>query len=434
MQKPRSLSWKIKLPIILVAFSLLPVAVVVIATLESFATTFEQNTLRSLSALASAKAEAVDGFTVTRRAEAEKLAQLVAPALADALRAQKKIATKHPEPPLQALEDETPPPENGEVRTSSTVEIAAQPPTSAEAEATLGALRKTIGLILWDQSQFEEILIIGVDGRVIASTFSGHENRSASDLDYFKSGLGASYIAPVFMSPITERLTMVISTPIRNGNAEVIGVLAARLNLVRFFRLINDSTGLGETGETVVAKVIDNEAVLMAPTRSDPDAALSRKVTADGNRRIPVLEAAHGLRGQGKGFDFRGVCVFAAWENVPALEWGLSVEQACSEATAPLVASAMSSTLIALLVAILALIFAVLVAKRLVAPLHKLRVATDQISRGDFEVGLDIRPGDEIGDLAESFERMIVAIRFFRAQSRGEPEPDAEAESDSGQS
>jgi hypothetical protein len=42
-------------------------------------------------------------------------------------------------------------------------------------------------------------------------------------------------------------------------------------------------------------------------------------------------------------------------------------------------------------------------------------------------VSLDIRSKDEIGELADSFERMVAAVKFFREQSRhadGDPELD----------
>jgi methyl-accepting chemotaxis protein len=61
--------------------------------------------------------------------------------------------------------------------------------------------------------------------------------------------------------------------------------------------------------------------------------------------------------------------------------------------------------------------------------LHELKQATDRLSRGDFGVQLNIRSNDEIGDLADSFERMIAAIKFFRERSRPVEDDDDEAES-----
>jgi HAMP domain-containing protein len=66
------------------------------------------------------------------------------------------------------------------------------------------------------------------------------------------------------------------------------------------------------------------------------------------------------------------------------------------------------------------------VARTLVQPLKDLKDAADRLSRGDFAVSLDIRSKDEIGELADSFERMVAAVKFFREQSHdiGDPQLD----------
>ena len=419
MLQKKSLSWRIKLPLIMIVFATVPLAASTTGTLDRFSETFEDNTLKNLAAVAKAKSEAIDQFTATRISEAEKIAQLVSPQLSAVLEAERRKPANGDK--LPTLEDEKP---LDSPKTSTIAAPPVAPPRPRQVEEAFNRLRRTIGLILWDQQQFEEILIITGEGRVVASTFPGHENRTASEIEYFKGGLRASHVAPVFMSPITDRLTMVIATPIRDDNKQVIGVLAARLNLIRFFRLINEATGLGETGETVVGKIIGSEVVLMAPTRHDADAALKRKLQVEPADDIHLVNAARGQRSLGEGRDYRGQVVFAAGEYVPTLEWGLIVKIDRAEAMSPVKAAAASSTLLASLISLVAFGAAFVVALMLVRPIAKLKQATDRISRGDFDVELDIRPGDEIGDLAESFERMVAGIRFFRAQSRGEPEPD----------
>src|SRR5690606_27140051 len=140
------------------------------------------------------------------------------------------------------------------------------------------SLKKTLNVILSDQQEYEEILLIDSNGVVFASTFEGHEGMTAKGIDYFQNGLKRTYIQHVFISSITEKLTMVISTPIKSETGEVLGVFAVRLNLDIFFDFVEDLTGLGQTGETIVAKEIAKEIIFMAPTRHDYNAALVRKI------------------------------------------------------------------------------------------------------------------------------------------------------------
>lgn len=419
-----------KLLLLLLLFSTVPVIILGLWTVAEVEQTFRDFTFESLQALASAKAQAIDQFTADRKAEVERIANLVAPRLGQLLVTERMTLPASVSPDadeLPALADGLPPPPNGQAAASPPPAAPAddappEPPARQPLELTAArdALEQTLGLILWDQRQFEELLVLDLQGRVMASTFPEHAGHSASDLDYFKSGLGTTYTQPVFQSPITGQLTTVISTPIRDADRQPIGVLAARLNLSRFFRLINDVTGLGQTGETMVGRVVEDRVVLMAPTRHDPEAALRVSIPIDGDVARPLQEAVRGRSGFGESVDYRGQRVFAAWEDVPSLEWGLVVKLDRSEARAPVTAARAHILGLLLLLLIAGIIASAAAARLLVEPLGQLKNATDRISRGDFDVQLDIRSQDEIGELAASFERMVTAIRYFRQRSSGE--------------
>jgi HAMP domain-containing protein len=301
-------------------------------------------------------------------------------------------------------------------------------PTTSEMQKALISLQQTLGLVLWDQKTFEELLVIDREGRVVASTFGGHTEKSALGLEYFEQGRKTTWVQPVFFSPITEQLTMVMATPIYDEYHQLIGVLAARLNLDAFFRLINDATGLGRTGETVVAKKIKNEVVFMAPTRHDAEAALNRKLAVGKGRGLE--EAARGQSGHAFMADYRGVDTYSAWQHIPSLDWGLQVKIDAREAMAGVAAARDRSILIVLVIVGLVVVASFVASRALVTPLRELKEATDRISRGDFAVQLNIRSNDEIGDLADSFERMVAAIKFFREHSRPADDDDVDEEAE----
>ena len=223
---------------------------------------------------------------------------------------------------------------------------------------------------------------------------------------------------PVFLSPITDQLTMVVSTPIRDPGHGVVGVLAARLNLASLFAVIGDVTGLGETGETTVGKREGDRVLFTAPTRHDPEAALRRSLPLDSP--LAMALAVRREEGAAAARDYRGEEVLAAWAAVPALEWGLVVKQDRAEALQP--AAQAGLRMLALIVPLLlgVVVVSLLAARALVQPLAELRSAADRISRGDFDVQIDIASRDEIGQLADSFERMVAAIKFFRERREHE--------------
>lgn len=409
----RPTTWRTKLLLLLLAFAIAPLAVQAVWDYLAMRRAFERATLEAMAGLARAKAQALEQLTTDRRLQVERIAGL----LASRVRAVEALATSGllpPQPDASSLPDladaeALPPRAEGE---PATPPPAGAGPGERTQSSSLLELREALALLLWDQRQFEELLVIDPAGRVIASTFEGHEGRDASGLDYFRNGLRTTFVQPVFLSPITDQLTMVISTPVRDPSHGVVGVLAARLNLARLFAVISDATGLAETGETTVAKRESDRIVFTAPTRHDPEAALRRTLPLDS-----PLAAALAVRqeeGSAAVRDYRGEEVLAGWAAVPALEWGLVVKQDRAEALEP--ATRAGLRMLALIVPLLlgVVVVSLLASRALVQPLAALRSAADRISRGDLDVQLDIPSRDEIGQLADSFERMVAAIRFFR--------------------
>ena len=85
--------------------------------------------------------------------------------------------------------------------------------------------------------------------------------------------------------------------------------------------------------------------------------------------------------------------------------------------------------LISLVVIALAIVASFAAARALVKPLNDLKTAVEKISKGDFAIELQAKSDDEFGELADSFERMVAAIKFFRERSQKlPPELDEETE------
>ena len=425
-RRKRGWSWRAKLAVLLAVFTLVPLVAVTIYLLREQEQVARQQTLATLEGLAGAKAEALDQFADYRRRDAERMATLLEPfivALADA-KASAPVPEEPPPERMPELEDaEDAPPEHGGTTADTPPEKPSSPPAVAEA---LTALRRGVALIAWDLEVYEEILVMDTDGRVVVSTFEAHEGHAGAELRYFEKGRHNTFLEPVFLSPVTGELTMVIATPIRDENHATIAVLAARLNLKRFFHLLGDSTGLGRSGEIVAGRVDGDRVLVVAPTRHMPDAALQLELPLGGPRSQPLQDAARGQSGAGEALDYRGVETLVAWRFVPALEWGMVVKIDEAEALASVAEARRTALAAGFVVLVFAVAGALLVARVFVRHLAELQEATEKISRGDFNVSLDIRSNDEIGELADSFERMIAAIKFFREHSRPADEDSSE--------
>ena len=426
--RPKPRTWRTKLLLLLLAFAVVPVLAQAVWDYLAMRRAFQVTNLDSLQGLARAKAQAIDQLITDRRTQVERIAGLLAPRVS-AFEQLRTVAQAPPVDGLPTLKDAEALPVSG-----PPAETAAPPGQGGDpasemagaAGAALRPLRESLQLILWDQRHFEELLVMDLQGRVVASTHEAHEGHDASALEYFKQGLGSTFVQPVFLSPVTNRHTMMVSTPVRDPERGVVGVLAARLNLARFFEIITDTSGMGETGETVLGKLDGDRIVFMAPTRHDPEATLRRSIPAEGEVGMPMARAVRGNSGTGRAEDYREVEVLAGWEHVPSLDFGVVVKVDHSEAMEPAVRAGMR--MLALLLPLVAAVGVVswLASRALVKPLLELRAATERISRGDFDVQLAIDSRDEIGQLADSFDRMVAAIRYFRRHSRPDDDLDDE--------
>jgi two-component system NtrC family sensor kinase len=99
-------------------------------------------------------------------------------------------------------------------------------------------------------------------------------------------------------------------------------------------------------------------------------------------------------------------------ETIGWMELGMSmdnVDKAISEATG-------AAILLAFLILLVTVLVVAVIVSAVVKPITKLAEATDQISRGDFSTVVNVERNDEIGRLAETFNRMTVTLKLSREE------------------
>jgi methyl-accepting chemotaxis protein len=94
---------------------------------------------------------------------------------------------------------------------------------------------------------------------------------------------------------------------------------------------------------------------------------------------------------------------------------GLSVASVISDSELHEEANSMRNTIIiiALIAILVAVVLSYWVARMITKPMKDLQDAADKISKGDMEVAINIKSKDEVGDLAESFNRMVQAVKYL---------------------
>lgn len=190
----------------------------------------------------------------------------------------------------------------------------------------------------------------------------------------------------------------------------LVGSVALQIDTDRIYQLATDYTGLGDTGEIVIASLVDGNAVVMAPLRHDRGAAFKRSWKLGSPKAKPMQEAVMARKGGGTSVDYRGKDVLAAWRYVPSFRWGLVVKVDASEAYAPIADLRLWWAIIALASALIMALAARFLSRTVSIPIRKLARVSRRIAGGDLSARADIRKTDEVGQLATVFNRMATQL------------------------
>ncbi len=216
-----------------------------------------------------------------------------------------------------------------------------------------------------------------------------------------------------------------VATPILK-DGRVLGIAVFKLLNDELYAVLADYSGLGETGETVVAKREGEVVVIVAPTRNAPDIAgrlripLQDTVAAPQSRfglpAAPVatsqlLLAVQGLRGTGRYADYRGVPSVVSWMYVPSFRWGLVVKQDETEAFA-LIRRLRTATLLLLAFLLVPIFFlARRVAASITRPIGVAVEVAERAAGGDLSTDFEISGTDETGQLLAAVRKMMSELR-----------------------
>lgn len=211
-----------------------------------------------------------------------------------------------------------------------------------------------------------------------------------------------------------------------------IGVIAIQVSIEEVNRMMTSNRkwrdeGLGETGQAYIAGPdgalrSDVRIKIEQPAeylRQLAGAGVPREIIERVGRNQTVIlnlplspDAASSVResarGLGTGLDFRGAPVLRAHSrlDVPGLDWVLVAEIEAQEAFAPIGGLRLRILGFGLLTAVLFLLAASYLARSVTRPVLALAEGARRLGGRDFQARLSVTSKDEVGQLAESFNRM----------------------------
>ncbi|MFC2172094.1 PAS domain S-box protein [Acidobacteriota bacterium] len=299
------MSIRTKLILILLGFTIIPIVFVVILSYSHATKALENTRIAALESIADLKAAKIEAFFDERRG--------------DITAARGYPSVKKNLPVIASLQHDR--------------ENPAYIQAYADVDVALGALQRIY--------HYSDVLLLDTEGIVVYSSKEEHSfphlgNRlAAPGLAPLNQASQGTALSDVYRTDTgSYPYTMLAVTSVHDNEDDFIGTLALQVDMAPVYELIQDTTGLGETGETLVARTVGDGALFLNPLRHDPEAALKRKAVFGEKQAIPIQEALQGRSGVGVSVDYRPEKVLAAWRYIPSLDWGMVAKIDTKEAFA----------------------------------------------------------------------------------------------------
>ncbi len=272
--------------------------------------------------------------------------------------------------------------------------------SSALRSAAERRLRTLLATFVQQTADAEEINIVGLDGTVRVSTLASREGASLAGEDFFKTGSSHTVVQNPYRSSLTDRLTITIATPLfdHDGKGQRVAVVAANLSLQRVDRIVQDRTGLGNSGRAFL--VGPDRAVIQATTAGVETIS---SAAADG---IATHQSGRGLY-----LDAAGTPLIGVYRWLPDRGAGLITEMSQDEAFASARELAVVIGIIGLGSTALLAAAIWIVARRVTRPILSLAATATKVRQGDLQATSGIRADDEVGVLASAFDDMTAELR-----------------------
>lgn len=222
---------------------------------------------------------------------------------------------------------------------------------------------------------------------------------------------------------------MFMSAPLTNFDNNNIGIIVFELNTSILSSTLNDTSGLGNSGEILlVRKSPKNEVIFINDLKYDVSPSNIEQNIAGEAKNNAFLLAADGNKGTGVIKDYRGEKTIAAWRYIPSTDWGLLVKIDESEIENGAKNLFFSFFIAGIIIFFLAMVVAVIFSKILISPLVSLKATMKMLGNGALPKKVEKQSNDEIGQMAEATNNLVQALRRTAGFAQKIGEGDFEAD------
>ena len=283
---------------------------------------------------------------------------------------------------------------------------------------------------------YQDIFLIEPNGTIFYSVLEESDYRTNILTGEYKDSNLGTMVAEIikdksprfadfaFYAPSGGKPAAFFGIPVLDNNKEILMIVATQASQDQITKIMTETTGLGETGETFI---IGEDKLRRTETRFLADLGVETTVLND-NFKVETIASKsvlEGISGQDTFTDFRGLDVLGVWSPVVINKpdathptgqiWGVIAKVDQSEAFAPV--NRLAGTL-GFIIGLAVLFFGALAvflgarfAVQFVTPLISLTNTAVQVAAGNMNLTVKADSKDEIGTLSTAFNSMTSQLR-----------------------
>jgi len=276
---------------------------------------------------------------------------------------------------------------------------------------------------------FKQIFLINTEGVVVYSDPKvGIEHRDLRAAPNRDNELAQSFESAIRLMSAqagdydiyeaTGEPALFITSPVLEDGV-LIGAVAMAPENKKLISVIEDTTGMGETGEVLFVAQRGDQIVALNDLRHRPNAAFQPIMDfnpPEGEPLHPSQMAVRGMSGGAITTDYRDEPVVAIWDYLPNLRLGLVLKIDRDEVFGPVDHLLQASLGVGGITLFVVAVAALLMSRGITNPIASLTRAAHRLAEGDLTAEIRCRASNEIGQLSAAAQTMATNLKSLVAK------------------
>jgi len=280
-----------------------------------------------------------------------------------------------------------------------------------------------------------DILLLDTQGNLVYTTdFAHKEDELGKGFSLKNAGENIVqkskeeiFFSQIFSSPYSKSgFEILVAGPIYDFDKKLTGSIIFGVNMDPVYEILQDRNGLGETGETMIARKMKSHPGIMVrghsvnkpgdhlvylnPLRFDSNAALNRTVFFGEEEALPMQQAVQGKEGSGTTINYMGKEVLSVWRYIPLLDIGIITEIESEELLSPVFLLRNQIFTFGLIIFFFVFVLVFFVSSKMTRPIRKLINVAEEMEKGNLKVRVDIKEKNEFKKLGDTLNKSIDAL------------------------